>query len=136
MFEVPLPFLTPEPLLPRTIQQQQLLCGEAWRLTWSADLDAAVRDGALVRTSVVAALEAEQVLLEANAAFQPHALLGGFDGCPTGFAHTRDNLTGGQKGVTVGNALHGLASEDRGRIAAQFVIGQFVAGLEERSPRI
>ncbi len=66
MFEVPLPFLTPEPLLPRTIQQQQLLCGEAWRLTWSADLDAAVRDGALVRTSVVAALEAELAVLPAT----------------------------------------------------------------------
>ncbi len=63
MQDVPFAHLTPAALLPRTVRQVHQLRAEPWTLTWSADLDFAVRAGDQMRPALVAALDAALAVL-------------------------------------------------------------------------
>ena len=54
---------TPQALLPRVLRHVQLLGGEPWTLTWSADLDIALRTLEILRPAVVAQLETALTVL-------------------------------------------------------------------------
>ncbi len=59
------PFLvaTPSHLQPRTVEQSCVIGDTTWTLTWSADLDPAVRDGETLRATVHQALEAAMAVV-------------------------------------------------------------------------